>query len=528
MRTNLPIVLFLGVALIALGACGGGGGNDDAQLRTDLEAAQAAQAEAEAARKKAEAEAAVAEVARKKAEEEAAEAERQRLVEEAARGEAEDEAEQERLAADEADQERLAAEAEQQRLAEAAEEARQAASRAEARAAFLGLGGSADDGNRVDPGDVSVTPRSGQTAIVTATATDGSTVDFASKRRSSSVPWSITTLSNAGSTHKDDLVVYSDLGGPTQVLITEHETYGAIGYFTDADNINNIKRSLTNDSANPIASARFPGGGGDRTYDHTIDSDLTRDADEPDGDEPDGNKRNDYDTTRFIGTFDGASGNFECTGSCTVAHEGGSIYNLRSGTWTFTTSKTARVPVDDDSYMYFGWWKREQKGDETLFFEMFSGGAHEVTNIIPKPLTGTATYTGRAVGQYAIYQPLGTQTESGSFTARAELTADFGDALSEGTLSGRVTNFSNASDWSVTLKSAGIDTGTVADGNVSWTIAGNTEDGGMWDAQFFSDVEGFTGYPEGVAGTFDAKFDDVGRLVGAFGAHCPTSTCPRN
>ena len=145
MRTNLPIVFFLGVALIALGACGGGGGNDEAQLRTDLEAAQAAQAEAEAARKKAEEEAAVAEVARKKAEEEAAEAEQQRLAEEAGRGEAEDEAERQRLAAEEAEQGRLAADAERQRLAIEAEKAEQAANRAGARPALVGLGGTSDD-----------------------------------------------------------------------------------------------------------------------------------------------------------------------------------------------------------------------------------------------------------------------------------------------------------------------------------------------------------------------------------------------
>ena len=498
MRTNLPIVLFLGVALIALGACGGGGGNDEAQLRTDLEAAQAAQAEAEAARKKAEEEAAVAEVARKKAEEEAAEAEQQRLVEEAARGEAEDEAEQERLAAEEAEQGRLAVEAERQRLAEEAEEARQAANRAEAGLALTGLANVTAD-TPVAAGTVAVTPSYGQTAIVTATATDGSTVDFASKGRSSSGQWSITTLSNAGSTHKDDLVVYSDLGGPTQVLITDITDYTAA--FAAVDGTNNIRASLSGNT-HPIASSRFPGGGGDRTYD---------------------------DTTMFSGTYDGARGTFECTETCTVAHEGGRIYNLSPGTWTFTTSKTARVPVDDDSYMYFGWWKREQKVDETLSFEMFSDGKY-LADRISDTLTGTATYTGPAVGQYAIYQPLGTQTESGSFTARAELTADFGNADSEGTLSGRVTNFSNASDWSVTLKSQTINAGAVAraDDSVSWTIAGNTEDGGMWDAQLFSDVVGFTGYPEGVAGTFDAKFDDVGRLIGAFGAHCSTSDCPRN
>ena len=473
------------------------GGRDEGQLRIDLEAAQAAQAEAEAA-----AEEAVA--ARKKAEEEAAEAERQRLAEEGAREEAEDEAEQERLAAEEAEQERQAAEADRQRLAEEAEKAEQAANRAGARAAFFGLGGSADDGPRDDPGTVTVTPRYGQTATVTTSPV----VTFESKRRSSSGQWSITTLSDAGSTHNDDLVAYSDLGGPTRVLITDITSYTAT--FTTVGGTNNIQAVLMGDT-HPIASSRFPGGGHSTVFVHTIDTD----------------DNSENDTTRFSGMYDGASGTFECTGTCTVVHRGGSTYDLGSNPWTFTTSKTARVPVDDDSYMYFGWWKREQKDNETLSFEMFSGGMHEV-GAITAALTGTATYTGPAVGQYAIYQPLGTQTESGSFTARAELTANFGATGTEGTLSGRVTNFSNASDWSVTLKSAAISAGTVTDGDVSWTIAGNTEDDGMWDAQFFSDVVDSPAYPEGVAGTFDAKFDDVGRLIGAFGAHCPTSTCPRN
>ena len=185
------------------------------------------------------------------------------------------------------------------------------------------------------------------------------------------------------------------------------------------------------------------------------------------------------------------------------------------------------MPVDDDSYMYFGWWKRELESTGVLSFQMFSDGMHEVADTTAA-LTGTATYTGPAVGQYAIYQPAGDDSEAGSFTARAELTANFGAVDTEGMLSGQVTNFSNASDWSITLKSAAINTGTVTGGDVSWTIAGNTEDGGMWDAQFFSDVDVFAGYPEGVAGTFDAKFGDVGRLIGAFGAHCSTSDCPRN
>ena len=251
MRINLPISLLLGIALIALGACSGGG-SDEAGLRVDLEAAQAAQAEAEKAAEEAEA-------ARKKAEGEAAEAERKRLEEEAAREEAEDEAEQERLKAEEAEQERLAAEAERlaaeaerQRLAEETEKAEQAASRAEAGLALTGLANVTADPPVIAGTVVAVTPRYGQTAEVTTSLG----VTFKSKRRSSSGRWwSITTLSNDGSTHKDDLVVYSDLGGPTQVLITEHSDY--MDVFDPVPDTSNIRAILTG-STNPIASSQFP------------------------------------------------------------------------------------------------------------------------------------------------------------------------------------------------------------------------------------------------------------------------------
>ena len=408
---------------------------------------------------------------------------------------------------------------EAQRQAEMeAEEALQAANRAEARPAFEGLGGATS--NTADA--VDVTPNYSAKATVETTPA----VTFTDSTLSSLGGWSVTTFSNAGSTHDDDLVVYTDIGAPSSVLITEHATY--MSAFAAVPDTNNIRATLSGNQ-NPIASSRFPGGGRSTTYDHTIDSDPAND-----GSDGDGNTANDYDTTRFPGTFGGASGTFECTGTCTVQHQGGSVYNLSSGTWTFTTSSTARVSVDDDSYMYFGWWKRDQKMPRSLSFETFSGGAHAVANI-PDALTGTATYTGDAVGQYAIYQPAGDDSSTGSFTASATLTANFGAADAEGTLSGRVTNFSNDADWSLTLMSQAIAAGAVArpadpvaTPSVSWTIGAHTETGGAWDARFFSDVAGSTAIPEGVAGTFSAQFGAVGRLVGAYGAHCPTSTCPRN
>ena len=530
MQTKLTTVVLFGLLLMTVAACGSSGSDSDreriAELEEQLGAEQEARREAEEAEQEAERQRQAEEQARREAEEAEQEAERQRQAEEQARREAEEaeqEAERERQQAEEQRQEeeerRQAAEAARAEAERERREAEQAASRAQAKAAFDGLGGSADDGTRSDPGTVTVTPKYGQAADVTTSPV----VDFGSPRRSSSGRWSITTLSNDGSTHKDDLVVYSDLGGPSRELIEEVHS----GFSDVTGDTTRIMITIADAThASLIASPQFPGGGITRTYDNfTIDSDP-----DTDGSDGDSNTRNDYDTVRISPVyFDGASGTLECTGTCTIQHLGPNNYSVGSSTWTFKTSKTARVLVDDTSYMYFGWWMREQKSDEALSFEMFSGGMHPVSTV-PVALTGTATYTGAAVGQYAIYQPLGTQTASGSFTARANLTANFGTATAEGTLSGRVTNFSNASDWSVTLNSQTISSGAVAraDDSVSWTIGGNTEDGGGWGAQFFYDVSTSTGYPEGVAGTFDAKFADVGRMIGAFGAHCPTSTCPRN
>ena len=497
LMTNIAALGMVGCLALVTAGCGGGGGlskSDEAALQQQLEEAEAAAAEAEAARKAAEAEAAEAEAARKAAEAEAAAAETARAAEEAAAA---------------------AAAAEAQRLREE-EEARVAEqNQAKAKAAFDGLGGGLDTGTRIDSGTVTVTPRYGQTATVT---TDPAVV-FETKRRSTSGRWSITTLANDSSTHKDDLVVYSDIGGPKPTPI--RQAYKDKKTFTEVtDNTSYVTFPIVAGDADDISSTSslFPRGGS-----NTAGIDITVDSNDDDTDDR---------TALIPGKFDGASGHYQCEGTsesdCTIRHTG-SGYVL-TGNWTFRVLKSAKVNVNDDSYMHFGWWKREEKSDESHSFEMFSGGMHPKTTF-PVALTGTATYTGPAVGQYAIYQPLGTQTASGSFTARAELTANFGATNVEGTLSGRVTNFSNASDWSVALNSQSISSiGAVvrANDSVSWTIGGKTEDSGGWAAQFFYDVSISTAYPEGVAGTFDAKFESVGRLIGAFGAHCPTSTCPRN
>ena len=73
--------------------------------------------------------------------------------------------------------------------------------------------------------------------------------------------------------------------------------------------------------------------------------------------------------------------------------------------------------------------------------------------------------------------------------------------------------------WTVTLKETAMTGGTITEGGVSWTIGGNTEDGGNWNGAFHSEITPHVDtVPEGVVGTFDAQYSSVGRMVGTFGA----------
>ena len=162
------------------------------------------------------------------------------------------------------------------------------------------------------------------------------------------------------------------MGAPTNVKLNDHPEHGML--FEPVTGTNNVEAMLVIDETYTITASRFPGGGREATLNLTIDSDPTMDGD--DGDE---NTRNDYDRTRFSGRFDGASGTFQCTGDeCTIKHEGGDLYKIVAGTWTFTATNTRTAPVADNSYMYFGWWQREQKDNESFSFATFSGGQHQV------------------------------------------------------------------------------------------------------------------------------------------------------
>ena len=258
----------------------------------------------------------------------------------------------------------------------------------------------------------------------------------------------------------------------------------------------------------------------------------------------DGNYANDYDRYRVSGSFMNAQGHFECTGApCTIGRRG-DRYTVIAGTWVFKTTDRANARLDDRSYAYFGWWRRDLRENETYsylpFFDIApnattGGGVTLEYSATSDPtafgnLTGSATYAGDAIGQYAIYQPLNGQSGTGAFTADAELTANFGNDM----LSGTVTNFSNDADWSLTLNLASMAGGNVEDsddGWVNWTIdgQGTSDVRGTWDAEFYSESDYVGQVPDGVVGTFTAAFDGdindmedfddiVGSIIGAFGA----------
>ena len=520
------VMALVAAGLIGLGACVGGGGLDRAEE-------EALQAEADAA-----------EEARRQAEAARVEAERQRLAAEAQR-------QAEQQARQQAEQARQQAEQERQAAEEARDALQDQAVQADARFALDGMRVAL---NRTDVTPalarilttrthtapavgVAVQPRHGQTALITPNPSWG----FSTAQRSSASGWTVTTHTNSGHVYDDALVVYDNRGGPQSVSLVQEFRDGTRFQDTDAANAGTeIMGTITAADGLLIRSGAFPSTDGtDTTFAFNHDS-----MPEVDGPDDDTNPRNELDTYRVSGTFMNAQGHFECTGApCTIGRRG-DRYTVIAGTWVFKTTDRANARIDDRSYAYFGWWRRDLRENETYsylpFFDIApdattGGGAtlqYSATSDTAafNALTGSASYRGPAIGQYAMYQPLNGQSGTGAFTADAELQANFGNNM----LSGTVTNFSNDPDWSLTLNLVSMADGNVAAtarGNVDWTIAGTgTSDvQGRWDAEFYSESDYVGQVPDGVVGTFTAAFDAdinneedfddiVGSIVGAFGA----------
>ena len=248
--------------------------------------------------------------------------------------------------------------------------------------------------------------------------------------------------------------------------------------------------------------------------------------------------------TSFPGTYDddtdattpGIEGTFKCTGdSCSLVSTGsgdGVIVTAVTG-YTFSASREAVEAVAADGkedYLLFGVWLDETAAGADTFGAIAMGG-QEFTRTSVTALKGTATYSGTAVGAHH-------KTGSGvsSFDGAANLTAEFDDEATAGTIQGTIDEISvdggDPMDDSILLLRTNLTTnentfdGRAVLGQQSGPGMATHTFNGTWSGGFFGNGAKTTDHPGSVAGTFGVTGttgtgDDVvtESYVGAFGAH---------
>ena len=507
MQARFAVIALLGFVLVAAAACSSGG--DDAKLTELEERVEAAEEKAAEAEKKAEEE----EAARKKAEEEAAEAEKKRKAaeDEAKKVEqAEKDAEEAEKRAEKAEQEAEQARQEAQRRIEEAEKQANVAVRAPLLIAELsGLAASdvfASGGVDYMPGGKLTFKRP---------------LNLPAKGSAPSVPGSWRSASYSGprgNVGTDTVYLYTNIQAPGSKAFWK--VHGESVAITAGD----FKTKAKPSGFTTTAKKLFPDENG---------SPVTKDK------------------ASRGGTYDGYSGAFKCATGCNIeaADDGALTF---TGEWTFTASltakRTSKQAEQDTEFLYFGIWAYEPTNAATTpVFQWAAGGdtnegAARISNF--GDLTGTAEFTGGAIGKYALAKVGGRAAKIGTFTATANFSATFGVSP---TISGRITDFkeggsSLGADWNVFLGSSASEAATLAASGATGTrtthgaIDGDTAEG-TWAATLHgSDNEVLidrTKYPvskypvadvAGVAGWFKAAAGTNAAIGGAFGAACTTGT----
>ena len=210
------------------------------------------------------------------------------------------------------------------------------------------------------------------------------------------------------------------------------------------------------------------------------------------------------------GTYDGVSGTYTC--SACLIEDGdddesditaadfdagdwvmlsGNERSFVSGDWSFKPgSINSGVRQDQDTeYLYFGIWVEEPNlasGEHD--YEFITGGSSPFAAV--GDLSGTAKFSGGAVGKYVTRDQVGDNAKIGTFTAAANFTAVFG---TDPTLEGRITDFRNGSEaltgWSVYLGGANNQPATFTGGTLSDQTAsariGGVSATGTWDATLY-------------------------------------------
>ena len=366
-------------------------------------------------------------------------------------------------------------------------------------------------GTALNSATVAVTSTGGVTG-----ASDGSTTDVTFKKTDTMVmgygAWKGADYVVKTDTMTDHAVVYTNQGAGKQVPIADK--HGGSGGIL-SDDTGRISQSGLASNPSLVAGSDFASGSGGKNHTEAAG-----------------------DTIKVSGTFDGADGLYQCAQAVDIACRSqvdGAGGLILSGGWTFKPDNGAMVPeAANANFVAYGWWSREASaGVDVIAFVDTVGTSAVVSSTAG--VTGTATYMGGAAGKYAISNPLGDDSEAGAFTAKAMLTAKFGNATDEGTVSGMLTDFMSggmAKDWTVMLKGAGTNEGaaiasgvigggltTSQTGQTVWSI-GETPAGaaGSWGGSFYDAGTGTGDAPMTAAGTFRAEYGPIGRMYGAFGA----------
>ena len=240
---------------------------------------------------------------------------------------------------------------------------------------------------------------------------------------------------------------------------------------------------------------------------------------------------------RFEGSYAGTPGEYRCGAEtargCRFAENADGELQLK-GQWQFVPAGDA--VITDKDYLIYGAWLDKPDSQVGIGYSAgLSAGSELFTGANIAGLEGKAKYTGSAAGFYAERHVDSQGAASGTFTATAELTADF-DFLKNGTtagssISGTITDFERSddasTDWEVKLDAldltATTDGGFVVTNPVTGDPDGATGDvdgdsgttsghasGVQWAGEWGVQLAGnggaqVTQHPTGVVGTFGAQ-----------------------
>ena len=232
-----------------------------------------------------------------------------------------------------------------------------------------------------------------------------------------------------------------------------------------------------------------------------------------------------FNRNRTAGTFNGQVGYFKCTStSCGYSTSDGRLSELR-GDWIFVPVTRETVTEPDKDYLTGGVWlvvPDDESNAEGYSFGVFATGSDPFEQGSLMSLRGSATYRGPTVGLYVVHSE---DTSVGSFDGTVELTADFGNGSSLGTISGSASQFQldgEPADASFTLETAAI--GSQDAGAFEGVLSGSALGvayAGKWGGRFFGN--GMSGEPPGsIAGTVGGNAaDGSASFAGTFGAYRP-------